>query len=150
GEGAAGRGGPKGNRGPAGDRERPGRRLALPRAGGMASAPPLRDGAAAAYLHGGHGQGAREADAGIGKGARGRFAVRSLDDPGVLELDRSGMLGHAAQLGRELIRAWRSAAEWPLPEGASSADGLVVAGMGGSASAGDYVLAVASPTSERP
>lgn len=73
-----------------------------------------------------------------------------LDEPGILALDISGMLEHAEALGAELLKAWEQSESLELPPGAEHATGVVVAGMGGSATAGDYFAALCERSSEVP
>ena len=73
-----------------------------------------------------------------------------LDDRGIYALDASGMLDHAAALGTELLRAWEATDELQLPPGAPEAANVVVAGMGGSATGGDYFAALCQPSAEVP
>lgn len=81
------------------------------------------------------------------------------DDPGpgddfasarIEALDRSGMFGHISAVGRELVSAWASARELEPPLAARSARQVVVAAMGGSATAGDYFEALAREHSAIP
>ncbi len=76
--------------------------------------------------------------------------MSALDDPKLLSLDHEGMFGWIGELGTELIRAWRGAAEMELPSRAASATSVIVAGMGGSATGGDYFAALCAPRSEIP
>jgi glucose/mannose-6-phosphate isomerase len=76
--------------------------------------------------------------------------MSDLDDPGLLQLDTSGMFKSIAELGTEMIRAWDAAAELELPPGAAEATSVVIAGMGGSATAGDYFATLCWPASEVP
>lgn len=73
-----------------------------------------------------------------------------LDDHGLLSLDASGMLDHATALGVELLKGWEAAEEIELPAGAASASSVVIAGMGGSATAGDYFAALCEQSAEIP
>ena len=73
-----------------------------------------------------------------------------LDDPAILALDRSDMFGRIREMGTELIRAWDLFADLDLPAGARGAANIVVAGMGGSATAGDYFAALCHDSSEIP
>jgi glucose/mannose-6-phosphate isomerase len=75
--------------------------------------------------------------------------VTKLDDPALLALDRSGMLGHISSSGRELLAAYRSAAI-SLEAGRPAPSNVVIAGVGGSASAGDYFAALCGRISELP
>lgn len=73
-----------------------------------------------------------------------------LDEPSSLAPDVSGMLRHVRALGPELLRAWDSCEElvnlqFPAPPSA-----VVVAGMGGSATAGDYFATLCAPVSAIP
>jgi glucose/mannose-6-phosphate isomerase len=76
--------------------------------------------------------------------------MTSLDDPGLLALDREDMFGRIRELGTELIRAWDESEEMELPAGAEGANAVVVAGMGGSATAGDYFAVLCAPSAEIP
>ncbi|MBA4179699.1 MAG: hypothetical protein C0506_03840 [Anaerolinea sp.] len=76
--------------------------------------------------------------------------MRDLDDPGLLALDREGMLGHISSLGHELWAAWQQSEELTAPAGSDNVTAVVLAGMGGSATAGDYVAAIAARSSEIP
>lgn len=73
-----------------------------------------------------------------------------LDDPALLSLDASGMLRHIASVGPELTRAWAATAELELPPTAARATNVVLAGMGGSASAGDYFASLCAESGELP
>ena len=73
-----------------------------------------------------------------------------LDDPDLLKLDVSDMFGHIRHLGTELIRAWDESAEMEIPPTATTASAVIIAGMGGSATAGDYFAALCASTSEIP
>lgn len=74
----------------------------------------------------------------------------TLDGMERLELDKGGMFGHIRDLGTELIRAWEQSDALVLPAGADRAKGIVIAGMGGSATAADYFAAIANVSSETP
>ncbi len=74
----------------------------------------------------------------------------TLDDRYRLDLDKGGMFGHIRNLGTELIRAWEQSESLELPPGAERARGVVIAGMGGSATAADYFAAIANVSSEIP
>ncbi len=73
-----------------------------------------------------------------------------LDDPKTLALDASGMLTRIKEMGPELERAWHESAGLELPEAAYGADNVVVAGQGGSATAGDYLDALCAISAELP
>ncbi len=73
-----------------------------------------------------------------------------LDDPALLALDASDMFGRIRDLGTELARAWDETAEMEIPPSAADATCIVIAGMGGSATAGDYFTALCTDTSEIP
>jgi hypothetical protein len=66
----------------------------------------------------------------------------TLDDLSRLELDRGGMFKHIRDVGTELVRAWGQSEDLELPAGAEDAKGVVIAGMGGSATAADYFVAL--------
>lgn len=74
-----------------------------------------------------------------------------LDDAATFALDASGMLAHAEGFGDELLRAWKTLeaprCEEPPP---ANIEALVLAGVGGSATGGDYLLALARSTSPIP
>jgi glucose/mannose-6-phosphate isomerase len=76
--------------------------------------------------------------------------VTTLDDVGRIELDRGGMFGHIGALGTELIRAWDQSESLELPRGAEKAKGVVIAGMGGSATGADYLAAICNVSSDVP
>ncbi len=86
------------------------------------------------------------------------FAVRRptvlrspyLDSEAALALDKSGMLALAGGLGSDLVASWRATRvpEFQVPAGGWQA--LVVAGMGGSATAGDYLSALSESTGKVP
>ncbi|MCK9518425.1 MAG: bifunctional phosphoglucose/phosphomannose isomerase [Dehalococcoidia bacterium] len=73
-----------------------------------------------------------------------------LDDTTLLALDADGMLGHIRVLGDELARAWEASEAYELPAAAGSATSVVIAGMGGSATAGDYLAALSATSAEIP
>lgn len=73
-----------------------------------------------------------------------------LDDQALLALDASGMLGHIASVGSELKRAWRASETLVLPANARDATSIVLAGMGGSATAGDYFAALCAQSASVP
>jgi glucose/mannose-6-phosphate isomerase len=76
--------------------------------------------------------------------------VTNLDDPRALELDKGGMFRHIRNLGYELERAWEQSESLELPPGAERAKGIVIAGMGGSATGADYFAEICRVSSERP
>ncbi|MCC7364574.1 MAG: bifunctional phosphoglucose/phosphomannose isomerase [Dehalococcoidia bacterium] len=76
--------------------------------------------------------------------------MTNLDDPKALEIDNAGMFARVRELGTELIRAWELSEELVLPPGASDVNNVVVAGMGGSATGGDYFAALCAISSEVP
>ena len=73
-----------------------------------------------------------------------------LDDPELLKLDAADMFGRIRNLGTELIRAWDESETIELPAAAMKASAIIVAGMGGSATGGDYFAALCAGTSEIP
>lgn len=75
--------------------------------------------------------------------------MNPLDDPATYALDISGMFAHIESLGTELASAWRDSASMELPVGPPPAS-IVVAGMGGSAAAGDYFAAAVTADSTIP
>lgn len=76
--------------------------------------------------------------------------MNTLDDSALLALDASGMLAHIASVGAELRRAWKASEDIDLPESARKATNAVVAGMGGSATAGDYFATLCAESAEMP
>lgn len=66
-----------------------------------------------------------------------------LDSPSSYSVDASGMFRHIESLGSQLERAWHAAASLALPQ--SSISSVILAGMGGSASAADYLHSIAAP-----
>ncbi len=75
--------------------------------------------------------------------------MERLDDPASYALDASDMFGHIERLGFELQLAWGEAAGLRLPRrGRPSA--LLVAGMGGSAAAGDYLVSASRDSAAVP
>jgi glucose/mannose-6-phosphate isomerase len=71
--------------------------------------------------------------------------VNGLDTADVLALDRSGMFDHIRDVGHQLALAWEASEELVLPAGAEDAVEIVVAGVGGSATAGDYFASICRP-----
>jgi glucose/mannose-6-phosphate isomerase len=76
--------------------------------------------------------------------------MMTLDNLGRLDLDRGDMFGHIGQLGTELKKAWEQSEALELPPGAENAKGVVIAGMGGSATGADYFAEICRVSSERP
>ncbi len=76
--------------------------------------------------------------------------MNTLDDPALLALDASGMLDHIAGLGAEFVNAWKSAAPLATQVDTAAVRNVVIAGMGGSAAAGDYFSAVCAPSARVP
>lgn len=74
----------------------------------------------------------------------------NLDDPASLSVDRAQMFRHIRSLGTEMVRAWRSSERLALPAITKSLDAIVVVGMGGSATAGDYFATLCNATSPIP
>ncbi len=68
--------------------------------------------------------------------------MNRLDDPAIYSLDASGMFEHIALLGAELVRAWDASAGMVVPAPPQPLNGVVVAGVGGSATGGDYFAAL--------
>lgn len=60
------------------------------------------------------------------------------------------MLRHIQSVGPQFVRAWERSANMLLPAGAEGATSVVVAGMGGSATAADYFAAICTPVSAVP
>ena len=75
--------------------------------------------------------------------------MKSLDDSLTFAADREGMLGHADALGRELAASWEASESVTLPD-LTDLNGLVIAGVGGSASAADAFAALANDTARIP
>jgi glucose/mannose-6-phosphate isomerase len=75
--------------------------------------------------------------------------MNPLDDPATYLLDGSGMFAHIESLGSELASAWCDSAAIELTLVARPAS-IVVAGMGGSAAAGDYLASAISAHSTIP
>lgn len=73
-----------------------------------------------------------------------------LDDPKAYDMDKAGMFHGISTLGAELLKAWKLSEELALPPGATAATNVVVAGMGGSATAGDYFAVIAAQAAEIP
>lgn len=76
--------------------------------------------------------------------------MHPLDDPATFRLDRARMLGHVARLGAELGRAWAESSGFELPPAYRRPPMMVVAGMGGSAAAGDYLATLARSSGTAP
>lgn len=78
------------------------------------------------------------------------MVVFNLDDPAAFaELDSSNMLAELVRLPQQLKEGWTLGFNFPLPE-AEDISLLVVAGMGGSAIAGDLLAAYCLDTSKCP
>lgn len=73
-----------------------------------------------------------------------------LDDPKAVALDAADMFGRVRELGTELVHAWELSDELELPAAASRAQTVVVTGMGGSATGGDYFAALATVSAQVP
>jgi glucose/mannose-6-phosphate isomerase len=76
--------------------------------------------------------------------------VSRLDEADITDLDKEQMLARTGELGTELVRAWDAAEDLALPAGAEGAANVVVAGMGGSATAADYFVALCGESAEIP
>ena len=76
--------------------------------------------------------------------------MNTLDDPALLALDASGMLDQIGGLGAEFVSAWRSAAPLATQIKTAAVRNVVIAGMGGSAAAGDYFSALCAPSTPVP
>ena len=76
--------------------------------------------------------------------------MSGLDDPALLKLDASDMFGRIAELGEQLIHAWDGTADLAIPARAADATSIVVTGMGGSATAGDYFVSICFGSSVLP
>jgi glucose/mannose-6-phosphate isomerase len=75
----------------------------------------------------------------------------SLDDVSVRErLDRDGSYERIAGLPEQCLEAWEQSKSWEAPAGFGDVDKLVIAGMGGSAIAGDFLQALAYAESRVP
>lgn len=73
-----------------------------------------------------------------------------LDREEIYALDSGGMLGHAAAVGHQLVEAWDASARVHLPWDPAGFRAIAILGIGGSATAGDYFAAIASPTAPFP
>ncbi len=73
-----------------------------------------------------------------------------LDSADAYAVDRSGMFRHTAAVGGQLVAEWDACENIRLPSGANRADAVVIAGMGGSATAGDYFTSLCTETAEIP
>lgn len=71
--------------------------------------------------------------------------MNDLDNPATYRLDASGMLAHVAATGREFVNAWDTTDGLVPPPGAERARAVLVAGVGGSATAGDYFASMCAP-----
>lgn len=76
--------------------------------------------------------------------------MNTLDDPALLALDASGMLDQITGLGAEFVSAWESAAPFATQINTAAVRNVVIAGMGGSAAAGDYFSALCAPSATVP
>jgi glucose/mannose-6-phosphate isomerase len=76
--------------------------------------------------------------------------VPSLDEPSSLALDASGMFERIAELGTQLELAWAATAGMQMPPRPAQLNGVVIGGMGGSATAGDYFAELGRATSPVP
>ncbi|MGD9933035.1 MAG: bifunctional phosphoglucose/phosphomannose isomerase [Dehalococcoidia bacterium] len=82
--------------------------------------------------------------------SRSRGGTFVLDREETYELDESGMFEHIRTVGWELSRAWAATEAMDLDRMPTDVRSLVVAGIGGSATAGDYLAAVCRETSPIP
>jgi glucose/mannose-6-phosphate isomerase len=73
-----------------------------------------------------------------------------LDDPATYSLDRDGMFAHIRAVGDQFIAAWEASRGFAVPPAWHGVTAVVIAGIGGSATAGDYFAAVAASTSPIP
>lgn len=73
-----------------------------------------------------------------------------LDSPAASSLDKSFMLRKAGNLGQDLVRSWQSTPKPQFEAPASGWQAIVVTGMGGSATAGDYLSSLAAPQGPTP
>jgi glucose/mannose-6-phosphate isomerase len=73
-----------------------------------------------------------------------------LDDPATYALDREGMFEHIRSLGSQFVAAWEASHQVSLPAQLGRATAVVIAGIGGSATAGDYFAAIAAATAPIP
>ena len=79
------------------------------------------------------------------KSLQRRTGMRDLDDPGLYtSLDPAGMRERLHALPVQCEQAWREALALRLPRDWGQSEGVVVAGMGGSAIAGDMVADLAA------
>jgi len=77
-------------------------------------------------------------------------AGATLDDATCLARDHGGMLEHISSLGAQLEVAWQQSATLEPPTAAAEAREVVVAGIGGSATAGDYFAALCRDDAQVP
>lgn len=76
--------------------------------------------------------------------------MTALDTAVSYELDRSGMYGHIVAAGPGLLQSWDECENMRLPAGSNRASAIVIAGMGGSATAGDYFTTLCQETAGIP
>src|SRR5688572_28253860 len=75
--------------------------------------------------------------------------MNPLDDPATYALDVSGMFAHIERLGHDLANSWTQSTDWTLNHGGHVTN-VIVAGVGGSAGAGDYFQELSRHTSPMP
>lgn len=74
-----------------------------------------------------------------------------LDDPGTFARhDKSGLLGRIESLPEQCAEGWAGARSLELPSAYADARDVIVAGVGGSAIAGDMLRALAAPSARKP
>jgi len=73
-----------------------------------------------------------------------------LDDDSAYGLDASGMFAHIARLGTEFERAWYATEASAVPFEGGAISQLIIAGIGGSAAAGDYLVSLLTRTATIP
>jgi glucose/mannose-6-phosphate isomerase len=76
--------------------------------------------------------------------------VINLDDEASYALDRHGMFEHIEASGPGLLQSWDACENMRLPAGSNRAASVVIAGMGGSATAGDYFATLCQETAAIP
>ena len=74
----------------------------------------------------------------------------NLDSVSSYAIDRSGMFGHIAGAGPGLLESWDACDNMRLPAGSNRAESVVIAGMGGSATAGDYFTTLCQESAQIP
>ncbi len=76
--------------------------------------------------------------------------MTDLDAPASYAIDRSGMYGNIEAAGPGLVQSWDACENMRLPSGSNRVTAVVIAGMGGSATAGDYFATLCQETAAIP